>query len=262
MITTQDISTQLDEWAPPRFAESYDNIGLLTGNFESEIRGVLVSLDMIEDVVDEAIDLQYNMIIAHHPIWFKGRKRLIGEDYVSKTIMKAIKNDISLYAVHTNLDNQKHGVNLKIANKLGLLNPTLLQPIHTAPNVGAGMIGILEKPYSVNEFLSLLKHTFSAKCIKYSPGPQTFIQKVAVCGGAGSFLTIEALKQGADAYVTSDITYHKFFDNQGKMLLADIGHYESEQYTSELICDFLKEKFPNFAIQMSKVNTNPVKYFY
>jgi len=262
MITVKDIADVLNRWAPPHHAESYDNVGLLTGHPSQKVSGIIINLDMTQPVIDEAIDRQCNMVIAHHPIWFKGRKRLIGDDYVSQTLIKAIRHDIALYAIHTNLDNQRDGVNQKIADKLGLQQTEILLPSSLEQDTGAGKIGWLEEPLTVDAFLRRLQKRFHAGGIRYAVGKQSHIHKVALCGGSGSFLTAEALRHEADAFVTADITYHKFFDNEAQMLLVDIGHYESEQFTSELISDYLSEKFPNFAIHLSQVNTNPVKYFF
>lgn len=262
MPTLREIATELEKWAPPPIAESYDNVGLLVGNPEEEATGVLVNLDMTEEVVEEAKAKGINMIVAHHPIWFSGRKRLNGEDYVSRTIIKAVKYDIGLYAIHTNLDNVRTGVNKRIADKLNLIDVRFLQEKQGGEeSIGSGMIGTLEKPLTPEDFLSYVKETFKAEGIRYAKGDGKMIERVALCGGSGSFLTKAALKQGADAFVTADITYHKFFDNEEKLLLMDIGHYESEQFTSDLIHEFLSQKFSNFAIRLSEVRTNPVSYF-
>ena len=254
----------LEAWAPPPVAESYDNVGLLVGYPDMEVTGVLINLDMTEEVVEEAIKLGVNMIVAHHPIWFSARKRLNGEDYVSRTIIAAIKHDVALYACHTNLDNIRSGVNRRIAETLGLQNVDFLhpKPVRTdEQSVGSGMIGMLPAPLSKQDFMQLIKDKFQTGGIRYADTNKSHIQKVAVCGGSGSFLTREALLQNADAFVTADITYHKYFDNEGAMLLLDIGHFESEQFTSALILEFLSGKFSNFVLRLSKVNTNPVRYF-
>ncbi|MDX2245843.1 MAG: Nif3-like dinuclear metal center hexameric protein [Bacteroidia bacterium] len=260
----RDIANVLEEWAPPPVAESYDNVGLLVGNPETEVTGVLVSLDMTESVVEEAAANGINLVVAHHPIWFSARKRLNGEDYVSRTIISAIRKDIGLYACHTNLDHVRTGVNRQICDRLGLRNTQFL--LNKAGNngellYGAGMIGFLPDPLSKIDFLAKVKSAFACGGIRYADADKNSIAKVAVCGGAGSFLTHEAIRQNADALITADITYHKFFDNEQKILLLDIGHYESEQYTSLLIRDYLSEKFINFAIRLSEVITNPVRYF-
>ncbi|MEZ4771574.1 MAG: Nif3-like dinuclear metal center hexameric protein [Bacteroidia bacterium] len=259
----RDIAEVLEEWAPLPVAESYDNVGLLVGNEHAEVTGVLVSLDVTEAVVNEAAMLGINLIVAHHPIWFSARKRLNGEDYVSRTIISAIKKDIAIYACHTNLDHVHSGVNQKICDRLDLRDTRFLQKktVFNEESYGAGMIGNLAEPLSKTDFLAKVKSAFHCGGIRYADTDKTFIGKVAVCGGAGSFLTQEAIRQNADALVTADITYHKFFDNEEKILLLDIGHYESEQYTSVLIRDYLSEKFINFAIRLSEVITNPVRYF-
>lgn len=263
-MQVRDIAKALESWAPTSGAESYDNIGLLVGLEEMEVNGIIINLDMTEAVVDEAIASNVNMIVAHHPIWFGGRKRLNGEDYVSRTIMKAVKHDIALYAIHTNLDNIRTGVNQKICDRLGLQYVNFLKAKATGPEgmeLGSGMIGTLEKDLVKSEFLALLKKTFNCGSIRYADAPIKSIRKVAVCGGSGSFLTAAARLAGADAFVTADITYHKYFDNENELMLLDIGHYESEQFTSELIHDFLSEKFPTFAVRFSKTYTNPVRYY-
>lgn len=258
------IASALESWAPPPVAESYDNVGLLVGHPDMEVKGVLINLDMTEEVIDEAISLGYNMIVAHHPIWFMPRKRLNGEDYVSRTIIKAVKHDIALYACHTNLDNILTGVNQRICHKLGLEDVSFLKSKSTPTQeevIGSGMIGMLPSPIGKTDFLQLVKDSFHCGGIRYADSDNSHIQRVAVCGGAGSFLIQEARKQKADAFVTADITYHKFFDNEQELLLLDIGHYESEQFTSELIHEFLSKKFLNFAVRLSAVKTNPIKYY-
>ncbi|MFK7971199.1 MAG: Nif3-like dinuclear metal center hexameric protein [Bacteroidia bacterium] len=256
-----DIAKELETWAPPAVAESYDNVGLLVGNPNAEVTGIMVNLDMTEAVIEEAAAKGCNMVVAHHPIWFTGRKRLIGEDYVSRTIMKAIKLDVSLYAIHTNLDNVRSGVNRVISDKLGLQYLSFLKAKDDEGQIGSGMIGMLPDALTKEEFLTLVKDEFKCGGIRYADAPKDEIRKVAVCGGAGSFLIDEAIRRGADAFVTADITYHKYFDNEDKLLLLDIGHYESEQYTSPLVVSYLSQKFPNFAVLQSETVTNPVKYF-
>jgi len=260
-MLAKDIAAVLEEWAPPTFAENYDNVGLLVGSPDQEVKGMLINLDMTEEVIEEAVNRGCNMVIAHHPIWFVGLKRLNGRDYVSKAIMKAIKHDILLYAIHTNLDNVRTGVNQKIAEKLGLERVEILKPKIIAPEVGSGMIGYLDAPMSKHDFLQKVKDTFGCGGIRYADFPKNEVRKIAICGGSGSFLTHDAISAGADVLLTADVTYHKFFDNEKRILLLDIGHYESEQYTSELIETYLKKKFSNFAIHLSEIRTNPVQYF-
>ena len=353
----------LETFAPVYFQESYDNAGLIVGEASAECRGIITSLDATEAVIDEAISKNCNLIVSHHPIIFKGLKKLNGKNYVERAIVKAIKNDIAIYAIHTNLDNVKKGVNKKIADKIGLQNLEMLQPkenilkklitfspldkaedlrkalftagaghisnysecsfntngtgtfkpeygadpfvgeigkrheeeevkievifpnyleqkiiramIKTHPyeevaydiislgnylsNVGSGMIGDID-PVEEKDFLRLIKNSFNLKLIKHTPLSGKKIRRVAICGGAGSFLIPIALSNKADVYITSDIKYHEFFDAEG-MVLMDIGHYESEQFTMDLLHDILKEKYPNFAVRKTEVNTNPVNYY-
>lgn len=260
-MTVQDLAKELESWAPPAVAESYDNVGLLVGYPTTEVTGVLVNLDMTEEVVEEAAARGCNVVVAHHPIWFSGRKRLNGEDYVSRTIMKAIKLDVALYAIHTNLDNIRTGVNRVISDKLGLQYLSFLKAKDEDGQLGSGMIGMLPDALPKDAFLELVKEVFQCGGIRYADADKTEIRKVAVCGGAGSFLTGEAIRRGADAFITADITYHKFFDNEDKLLLLDIGHFESEQYTSELLVDYISKKFTTFGVHLSETVTNPVKYF-
>lgn len=364
MVRISDITEYLEQTAPLSLQEEYDNAGLLTGNKNQELKGILISLDTTEDVINEAIRLGYNLIISHHPIIFRGLKKITGSNYVERVIIKAIKNDIALYAIHTNLDNIKNGVNKKIADKLGLsnvriLNPKasglfklvtfvpkdnvldvlnamhdagagvigdydhcsfrtqgtgrfkpnenanphigerneieeveeerieLIYPEHTGPKVlaslrashpyeevayyihklenkaeyfGSGLIGHLETPLNMEKFLLILKKKFNLEQVKYTPIQARMIKKIAVCGGSGSFLIKAAKNAGADAFISADIKYHEYFDAEGKILIADIGHYESEVFTKELIFELLKKKFSNIALQLSEVNTNPINY--
>lgn len=263
VLTIGDVARQLESWAPPQHAESYDNVGLLVGNHHAPITGILVNLDMTEHVVEEAITKGCNLIVAHHPIWFGSRKKLVEEDYVSRTLIKAIRNNINLYAIHTNLDNVQHGVNLRMAETLGLINPQILSPRkQDMPDIGAGMIGELTEVMQPADFMAYVAKQFHCGGIRYAgPDENHPIKRVAICGGAGSFLISDAMAAGADAFVTGDITYHKFFDQEGRMLLMDIGHYESEQFTSQLIRSYLSEKFSTFAVHLSETYTNPVRYY-
>ncbi len=339
----------LETIAPPVYQESYDNSGLIVGNPDEEIRGVLICLDSTEEILDEAFELGCNLIIAHHPIVFKGLKRFTGKTYVERVVMDAIKNDIAIYAIHTNLDNvYSKGVNAKIAEKLGLINTRILAPkkemrkltayvdpnfseevrnsIHNAGagylnssigqshaslgvsniettkaevrldfifpldlerkimqaffrsypienppyeiialenannGIGAGMIGDLEEPIAESVFLKKLKRKMKAGVVRHTKLRNKRVRKVAVCGGSGGFLLKDAIRQNADVFVTADYKYHEFFDADGDIVIADVGHYESEQYTIELLHEIISQKFSIFAAHCTKVNTNPVKY--
>jgi dinuclear metal center YbgI/SA1388 family protein len=361
-----DLINFLENWAPLSYQESYDNSGLITGNVNDEITGVLVSLDCIENVVEEAIEKKCNVIVAHHPIVFRGLKKITGKNYVERTIIKAIKNDIAIYAIHTNLDNIKGGVNYKIAEKLGLKNirilaekndqlmkltvfvPTpqtgqLLDALYAAgageignysncsfrtegkgtfkanqqaspaigkrglyeevnenrievifpaylknkvlngmreghiyeeiayylsvlenplQTVGSGIIGEVEEEIEPMQFLQNAKENLNVTVIKYTDLIKPGIKKVAVCGGAGGFLLPMAISQKADIFITADYKYHEYFDADGKIIIADVGHYESEQFTKELIRDEILKKFTTFATYLSEVKTNPINYLY
>ena len=265
-MTVQELADYLHTIAPNHFQESYDNSGLLVGDKNDEIRGVLVSLDVTEDILDEAISLNANVIVSHHPIIFSGLKRLTNSNYVQRIVQKAIKNDINLFAIHTNLDNVYHnGVNTYIAKKLELLNVNILKEKegyeHLDKPIGAGVVGILEKPMDEMAFLGHLKEKMQVNCIKYTQLLNNPIKRVAICGGSGRFLLNDAINQNADIFITSDFKYHEFFDADNQIVIADIGHFESEQFTIRMLHEILTNKFNNFASHYTKVNTNPVNYF-
>lgn len=365
-MQVRDVIKVIEDIAPLVYQESYDNSGLQVGNTDDEVKGILLTLDVTEAILEEAIQRGCNMIVAHHPLLFSGLKRISGRTYVERIVQKAIKNDINIYAAHTNLDNIRAGVNAKIAQKLGLTDTSILQmkmgtlsklytfapqnavdkvrdalfaagagdigkyrecsfntngtgtfkpdqnadpaigtaggprewvdevkievlvPKHKEiqvmkalfenhpyeevayefialqnPNqeLGAGLVGNLEKPMEATAFLSYLKTQMKTDCIRHTDIINKEIKKIAICGGSGSFLLKDAIGAGADIFITGDFKYHQFFDAEGKIIIADIGHYESEQFTVELFEELLKEKFPNFAILLSNLSTNPVKYF-
>ena len=364
VYSIRDIVSALETLAPPAYQESYDNAQLITGNPSDPVKGILCTLDVTEDVVQEAIDLGCNLIAAHHPIVFKGLKSLTGKNYVERTVIKAIKNDIAIYAIHTNLDHVQHGVNKKICDKLGLINtrilapkPSLLMklttfiPIEHTENVlqaldqagagkignysscsfqvagtgtflpsaeanpaigargeiervaenrvevmfpaylknkvlralkqahpyeevayylqnlenenqevGAGMVGELQSPMNEVDFLHSLKDMMDLKVVKHTALRHKEIKKVAVCGGAGIFLLPAAKRVQADIFITSDIKYHEYFDAENQLIIADIGHYESEIHTKELLMELLSKKFSNIALYLTKIVTNPITY--
>lgn len=256
----------LHKIAPPEFQEDYDNAGLIVGQPNTKITGVLVCLDAVESILDEAIMLGCNVIVAHHPIVFRGLKRFNGSNYVERTIIKAIQNNIAIFAIHTNLDNVFYsGVNAKIAERLGLQNTKILaaksQILYNDAQVGAGMIGDLSHPMSNLSFLQILKDKMELTSFKYTALCKENISKVAICGGSGSFLLNDAKRAGADIFITSDYKYHEFFDADGEIIIADIGHYESEKYTIELLYNLIINNFSTFATHYTKMVTNPIKYF-
>jgi dinuclear metal center YbgI/SA1388 family protein len=258
-----DIILHLESIAPPSYQEPYDNAGLITGSAEWECKGVLTCLDATEEVVQGAIQKNCNLIIAHHPIIFSGLKKINGKNYVEKAVIKAIKHDIAIYAIHTNLDNVLRGVNDRMADRLQLVNRKILAPKETnnIQDIGSGLIGELTEPIAEKDLLALVKQQFGVTVIRHTPLLNKPVKKVALCGGAGSFLISNALAAGADIFITADMKYHEFFDANGRMVIADVGHYESEQFTIDLLYDILREKFPTFAVLKTGVSTNPVRYY-
>ena len=250
----------LERFAPLPLQDGFDNAGLQIGLTEVEATGALLCLDVTEAVVDEAIALGFNLIVSHHPLLFNGLKHVSGATYIERCTLKAIKNDIVIYSAHTNLDNAQGGVNYKIAEKLGLHDVKILQPKERESTVGSGVIGMLNEPETELDFLKRIKKTFEVECLRHNRLTGRLIQKVALCGGAGSFLLPEAQKQEADVFITGEIKYHEFFNYDKSMLVAEIGHYESEQYTKELLATIISEKFPTLEIEITKINTNPIKY--
>ncbi len=264
MTTIKEIYEYLNEVAPFELQEDNDNAGIILGDPQKECTGIVICLDSTEDIIDEAISLGCNTIIAHHPIIFRGLKRLNQSNYVERTVVKAIKNDIAIIAIHTNLDNVLNlGVNQKIAEKLGLKNIGILSPKAHGENkdIGAGIIGELSAKMEEKDFLSMLKSTMKCGIIRHTKLLGRPIESVAVCGGSGSFLLPLAMAKNADIFITSDFKYHEFFDADNQIVIADIGHYESEQYTIELLNDIIKRKFTTFASHCTKCVTNPIKYF-
>lgn len=360
-----DILEILNDMAPLAIAEDFDNVGLLVGNLKNDISGILVCHDALENVINEAIENNCNLVVCFHPIIFSGLKRLTGNSYVERSVVKAIRNDIAIYAVHTALDNHKDGVNKIFSNELGLTNTQILIPktglirklvtyipsehasvLRTAlfnagagnignydmcsfnsigsgtyrgnensspvigtkgvitetvetkievtfekhrqsailkamfdhhiyeevayeiyelenqhQQVGLGMIGTLPSPMAESDFLQFIAQKTGAEGIRHSKFLGKVISRVAVLGGSGSFAISNAIAAKADAFITADLKYHQYYEAEDSILLADIGHYESERYTKNYIVDFLRKKIPNFAIILSKQNTNPVKYF-
>ena len=277
MLRIHEIVSAFEAVAPLALQESYDNSGLIVGDRDAEVTRALLCLDCTEAVVDEAIVKGCDLIIAHHPIVFGGLKRFTGGDYVQRTVIKAIQNNIAIYACHTNLDNVlRGGVNERIAQQLGFDVERVLRPIaadfgsfassdgvvdsEVFRTAGAGVLCNVQKPMNVLDFLQHVKERMGAEVVKYTKCDIEVVGKVAICGGAGSFLIGDALRAGADAFITSDVKYHEFFDAQGKMLLCDIGHYESEKYTIDLFSNILSAKFPKFATIFAGTITNPIDY--
>jgi dinuclear metal center YbgI/SA1388 family protein len=256
-----DIIQHLESIAPLSYQEDYDNSGMIAGSPDIVCTGVLVSLDCTEETVQEAIVKKCNLIVSHHPLIFRPVRWINPEVGTGKALIAAIKADITLYAMHTNLDNIKSGVNASIADRLGLINRKILLPRTNNPDTGSGMTGDLILSVSEHQLLGDLKKTFGIPVIRHSPLTGKPVYRIAICGGAGSFLISSALKEGAGFFISADIKYHEFFSGEGQMVIADIGHFESEQFTVDLLHDVIVEKFPNFAVLKSGTVTNPVNYY-
>ncbi|MGB3546309.1 MAG: Nif3-like dinuclear metal center hexameric protein [Saprospiraceae bacterium] len=261
-VAIREVTDYLETIAPLHLQESYDNAGLITGSPDWEVTGVLTSLDCLETTVDEAVERGCNLILAHHPIVFRGLKRINGSNYVERTIIKAIKNDVAIYAIHTNLDNVlRRGVNERIARRLGLEEVRVLAQKDAAdPNVGAGAVGNLPADMSESELLEHVSERMGAQGVRHTALLNRPVRRVAVAGGSGSFLLPAAKRAGADAFVTADYKYHEFFDADGEILIIDIGHFESEQFTVGLLQEIIQEKYTTFAVLSTDRSTNPVYY--
>ncbi len=260
-MIVKEVTAILEELAPLAYAEDFDNVGLLVGNEESEVSGILVTLDTLENVVDEAIANDCNLIVSFHPIIFSGLKKITGATYVERVVIKALQNNIAIYSMHTALDNSQDGVNAKICEVLGLENPEILIPKKDSDEpIGMGMVGYLKNPMDETQFLAHVKKTMNASCIRHSELLGKPVQKIAVLGGSGAFAISAAKAAGADVFITADVKYHQFYEAEDKVLLADIGHFETEQFTKNLLVDYLTKKIPNFAVRLSESKTNPIKY--
>ena len=256
----QEIIDIVEDWAPIELAEDFDNVGLIIGDSKSDVKKALITLDTLEVVIEEAIENSCDLIISFHPIIFNGIKKINNQTYVERVVSKAIKNNINIYAIHTNLDNHPKGVSFQISKYLEMENTKILIP-KDGFSGGMGMIGNLKEKLSEKELLVFVKSKMKTKTIKHSPFLNKKIRKLAVLGGSGSFAIEEAIEAGADCFISADLKYHDYFKAENKILLLDIGHYESEQYTKELILNFLRKKIPKFACIISKSKTNPVNYF-
>jgi len=258
-MTIKSVSDYIEKIAPLNQSEDFDNVGLLIGNEMTEVKGVLVTLDTLEETVDEAIRKNCNLIVSFHPIIFDGLKKINGNSYVEKVVLKAIQNNIAIYATHTALDNSNVGVSAKMCQVLGLKNYNILIPKEDE-NIGMGMIGDLPEPMQEEDFLKFTKKTFKTNGIRFSSKIGKSVKKIAVLGGSGSFAISNAIQKKADVYISADFKYHDFFKAEGKILLIDVGHYESEQFTKNLLVEYLTKKFTSFAIILSEKSTNPIYY--
>jgi dinuclear metal center YbgI/SA1388 family protein len=264
-MTIKDIIQVIEKHAPRVYAEDWDNVGLLIGDEHETVQGVLIALELTEAVLQEAIDGNFNLIITHHPLIFNGIKKISYQDPTGKIIRRVIANDIAVYAAHTNLDNAPDGVTQTLARKIGLneisiLSPHLYPVENRAVEIGSGVIGVLSEPMEEKDFLFQLKQILNVPILRHSGFVGRPVSKVALCGGAGSFLIHSALEQKADIFITADIKYHDFFIPDKKILLVDAGHYETEQFTTSLLLGILNQNFSNFAARISSISTNAVNY--
>ncbi|MBR1940628.1 MAG: Nif3-like dinuclear metal center hexameric protein [Bacteroidaceae bacterium] len=257
----KEIVDALERFAPLPLQDGFDNAGMQVGLTDADCAGALLCLDVTEEVLEEAISFGCNLVVSHHPLIFKGIKSLTGDNYVERCVMKAVKHDITIFSAHTNLDNAVNGVNFKMAEKIGLTHVEVLDPRADGwLNAGAGVVGELPEPEAEEAFLRRIKQTFVVDCVKHTALTGRQIRRVALCGGAGAFLMPEAIKKGADVFITGEIKYHDYFGRAEEILLAEIGHYESEQYTKEIFKKIISEQFPEVRVMMTSVNTNPIKY--
>ena len=258
----QDVLSALEQFAPLPLQESWDNAGLQVGLTEAEVSGALLCLDVTENVVDEAREKGCNLIVSHHPLLFRGLKTISDMTDVQRTVRKAIKNDIAVISMHTNMDNAEGGVNFKMAEKLGLQDVQFMAP-KTVDGVtcGSGVMGQLEKPLAARDFVQLVKTAFGVECVMTNELLERPIARVALCGGAGDFLLDDAVKAGADAFITGEMHYHQYFGYEQQIQICVIGHYQSEQYTTEVFRDILEKACPGVRTVIAETNTNPIKYF-
>lgn len=260
MLRVKDISKAIEEFAPLSLQESYDNAGLQVGNAEDAVTAVLLCLDVTEDILNEAVKRGCNLIVSHHPLIFRGLKSLTGANVTQRIVMEALRLNISIYSAHTNLDSTRDGVSYEMANQLNLKNLEVLVPSSVDSQIGLGIIGATESPVPQLEFLRKVKETFSVKALRYSAQTQHLVvRKVALCGGSGAEFIGEAMRRGVDAYLTGDIKYHDYTTYGLDLLLADIGHYESELCSRRILSRIIREAYPECVIYFSESESNPIK---
>lgn len=270
-----EVLDALEHFAPLPLQEDYDNAGLQVGLTEGEVSGALLCLDVTEAIVDEAISKGCNVIVSHHPLIFRKLKRVSGEDYVQRTVMKAIKHDVAIVSMHTNMDAVYGGVNFKIAEKLGLKVQGFINhdaPVQTVdpetalaagkPLAGEGVIATFgNNAMAAGAFIEKIRTVFDVRCVMGNELLRRPIRTVAICGGAGDFLLGDAVKAGADAFITGEMHYHQYFGCEQQLQIAVIGHYQSEQFTKEIFRDIIERQCPGVRCEMSEINTNPIHYY-
>ena len=258
----KEVIKALERFAPLPLQESWDNAGLQVGLTEAEVSGALLCLDITEQIVDEAVRKGCNLIVSHHPLIFRKLARITGEDYVQRSVMKALACGITILSMHTNMDNARGGVNFKMAEKMGLSNVRFMNP-RTVEGIecGSGVIGEWAEPLAADDFVLLLKRRFGVECVQCNQLLRRPISKVAMCGGAGAFLLDEAVASGADAFVTGEMHYHEFFGHEQQIQIAVIGHYQSEQYTSEVFKAIIEKECEGVECHIAETCTDPIMYF-
>ena len=257
----KEVLSALERFAPLPLQEDWDNAGLQVGLTETEASGALLCLDVNERIVDEAIRKGCNLIVSHHPLLFRGLKTISDADYVQRTVIKAIRHQITVVSMHTNMDNASGGVNFKIAEKLGLTDLSLLAPKSVGGlEGGSGVIGTLPEPLAADDFVIRVKRAFDVECAQCNELLRRPVSRVAVCGGAGDFLLPEAVRAGADAFLTGEMHYHVFFGHEQEIQLCVIGHYQSEQYTNEIFKTIIRDTCPSLPLYLAETNTNPIIY--
>lgn len=254
-----DIIATLESFAPLPLQESYDNAGLQVGLRDEDCKAVLLTLDVTEAVVEEARAQACQLIVAHHPILFRGLKCISNTTQVERVVRMAVQHNIAIYAAHTNLDNVRHGVNFAFAQKLGLSQLEYLRPLAQADG-GSGMVGVLPQAVEAKDFLQQLKQCFAVECLQYAPAKPSHISRVALCGGAGDFLIDDAIRAQADIFITGEMGYHRFFGHENEIWLAALGHYQSEAFTIDLFRNLLAQKHPELRLCNTTINTNPIQY--
>ena len=257
----KEVIDALERFAPLPLQEGYDNAGLQVGLTETEVSGALLCLDVTESIVDEALEKRCNLIVSHHPLLFHAIKTLSDINYVQRTVMKAIENHVTVVSMHTNLDNAQGGVNFKMAEKIGLEYVRFFdEKIVDDITSGNGVIGVLPTEMDSMAFIDKVKKVFGVECAQCNQLLHRKISKVALCGGAGSFLLDDAIKANADAFITGEMHYHDFFGHEQEIQIAVLGHYQTEQFTNEILYSILREAFPLLSLYMTEKNTNPIKY--
>ncbi len=258
----KQVLNALEKFAPLPLQESWDNAGLQVGLTEADVSGVLLCLDVTEAVMDEALAEGCNLIVSHHPLLFHGIKQLTDGNMVNRCVIKAVKHDIAVVSMHTNMDNARNGVNWKIAEHMGLRNVRFMACKAVAENVeaGSGVVGELASAMAAADFISMVKERFGVKCAMCNELLERPVRKVAICGGAGDFLLDTAVEEGADAFVTGEMHYHQYFGYGQRIQICVTGHYESEQFTTEVFRDIIKSECPGVEVKTAHTNTNPILY--